>query len=203
VAGVVLKGRFPRRRLIQVVATNLARHVFGSAARNWARNLAGTTPALGSMTLLLLMTGLVGLSGFALYNLEQYEAAQASVLHVYLRDDAAYQDVDSLWDRLSNDPRVATVTYTSKAQALAHAQSIPGLPALADASGSNPFPASLDVQVKNIDNMGAIDGMVRYDLAVDSVTPTSYDPGAYQRIQQVVFGLAVAGLTFLCLLGSP
>src|SRR2546423_7043954 len=43
--------------------------------------------------------------------------------------------------------------------------------------------------------------MVRYDLAVDSVTPTSYDPGAYQRIQQVVFGLAVAGLTFLCLLG--
>src|SRR6184192_1304117 len=49
--------------------------------------------------------------------------------------------------------------------------------------------------------MGAIDGMVRYDLAVDSVTPTSYDPGAYQRIQQVVFGLAVAGLAFLCLLG--
>ncbi|TMF04087.1 MAG: FtsX-like permease family protein, partial [Chloroflexi bacterium] len=31
--------------------------------------------------------------------------------------------------------------------------------------------------------------------------PTSYDPGAYQRIQQVVFGLAVAGLAFLCLLG--
>ena len=96
---------------------------------------------------------------------------------------------------------MASVTYTTKAQALAHAQSIPGLPALADASGSNPFPASLDVQVKSIDDMGAIDGMVRYDLAVDSVTPTSYDPGAYQRIQQVVFGLAVAGLTFLCLLG--
>jgi cell division transport system permease protein len=201
VAGIVLKARFPRRRLIQIVATNVARHVFGSAARNWVRNLAGTTPALGSMTLLLLMTGLVGLSGFALYNLEQYEAGQASVLHIYLRDDAAYQDVDSLWDRLSIDPRVATVTYTSKAQALAHAQSIPGLPALADASGSNPFPASLDVQVKNIDNMGTIDGMVRYDLAVDPVTPTSYDPGAYQRIQQVVFGLAVAGLAFLGLLG--
>ena len=44
------------------------------------------------------------------------------------------------------------------------------------------------MQVKNIDDMGAIDGMVRYDLAVDPVTPTSYDPGAYQRIQQVVFG---------------
>src|SRR5204862_1650206 len=61
--------------------------------------------------------------------------------------------------------------------------------------------ASLALQVNNINDMGAIDGMVRYDLAVDSVTPTSYDPGAYQRIQQVVFGLAVAGLAFLCLLG--
>ncbi len=200
-AGVVLKGRFPRRRLLQIVATNLARYLFGSAARNWARNLGGTTPALGSMTLLLLMTGLVGIAGFALYNLEQYEAAQASMLHVYLRDGAAYQDVDTLWDRLANDPRVASVTYTTKADALAHAQQIPGLPELAGASGSNPFPASLDVQVKSIDDMGAIDAMVRYDLAVDPVNPTSYDPGAYQRIQQVIFGSAVAGLVFLGLLG--
>lgn len=199
-AGVVLKGRFPRRRLIQIVATNLTRYLFGSAARNWARNLGGTTPALGSMTLLLLMTGLVGIAGFALYNLEQYEAGQASLLHVYLRDGAAYQDVDSLWDRLANDPRVSKVTLTTKSEALAHAQSIPGLPALAGASGSNPFPASLDVQVKSIDDMGAIDAMVRYDLAVDPVNPTSYDPGAYQRIQQVIFGSAVAGLVFLGLL---
>lgn len=200
-AGVVLKGHFPRRRLVQIVAANLTRYLFGSAARNWVRNLGGTTPALGSMALLLLMTGLVGIAGFALYNLEQYEAGQASLLHVYLRDDVAYQDVDTLWDRLANDPRVASVTYTTKAQALAHAQSIPGLPELAGATGSNPFPASLDVQVKNIDDMGAIDAMVRYDLAVDPVNPTSYDPGAYQRIQQVIFGSAIAGIVFLGLLG--
>ena len=199
-AGVILKGRFPRRRIVQIVATNLARYVFRSAARNWFRNLGGTTPALGSMTLLLLMSGLVGVAGFALYNVQQYEAGQASLLHVYLRDDAAYQDVDTLWDRLANDPRVSSVTLTTKAEALAHAQSIPGLPELAGASGSNPFPASLDVRVKNIDDMGAIDAMVRYDLAVDPVQPTSYDPGAYQRIQQVFFAGAVAGLVFLSLL---
>jgi cell division transport system permease protein len=201
VAGVVLKGRFPRRRIVQAVAANLTRYLFGSAARNWVRNVGATTPALGSMTLLLMMSGLVGLGGFALYNVQQVEAGQASLLHVYLRDDATYQDVDALWDRLANDRRIARVTYTTKAQALAHAQSIPGLPQLADASGTNPFPASLDVQVKNIDDVGAIDGMVRYDLAVDQVTPTSYDPGAYQRIQQVFFGSAVAGLIFLGLLG--
>lgn len=200
-AGVVVKGRFPRRRLVQTVATNLLRHLFQGAARSWARNVGGTAPALGSMTLLLVMSGLVGMTGFALHNLEQVESSQASLLHVYLRDDATSGDITSLEDRLSSDPRIAVVTYVTKEQALQRAQRIPGLPQLADASDSNPFPASLDVQVKNIQDVAAIDASVRDDLAVDQLYPTSYDRGAYQRIQTVLFGAAVAGFAFLSLLG--
>ncbi len=200
-AGLVLKGRFPRRRLIQIVAANIIRYVFRGAARNWVRNFGSTAPALGSMSLLLLMSGLVGLVGFALYNLEQVEAGQASMLHVYMRDDVAGADVNALWDRLASDPRVASVKYVTKAEALHRAQRIPGLPQLAYASDSNPFPASLDVQVKNIDDVAAIDAMARADIAVDPVYPTSYDRGAYQRIQAVLFGMAVAGSAFLALLG--
>src|SRR5450759_4680110 len=108
------------------------------------------------MTLLLLMAGVAGLSGFALNNLEQIESGQASLLHVYIRDGAPSPDVNSLWDRLAADPRVARVDYVTRAQALERAQTIPGLPQLADASQSNPFPASLDVQVKSIDDVAAI-----------------------------------------------
>ena len=200
-AGVVVRGRFPRRRIVQAVVTNLVRHLFGGAARSWARNLGSTAPALGSMTLLLLMSGLVGLTGFALHNLQQVETGQASLLHVYLRDDATDPDVIMLSQRLQNDARVAGLTYVNKAQALERAQRIPGLPQLADASESNPFPASLDVQVKTIDDMAAIDALVRDDVAVDPVYPTSYDKGAYQRIQAVLLGTAVAGFAFLGLLG--
>ena len=200
-AGVVVKARFPRRRIAQVVATNVFRYLFRGAARNWIRNMGSTAPALGSMTLLLLMAGLIGVSGFALYNLEQVEAAQASVLHVYMRDGVAAADVDVLWDRLAKDPRVARVTYTTKAEALVRAQHIPGLPQLTDATDSNPFPASLDVQVKNIDDVASIDSMIRNNAAVDPIYPTSYDRGAYQRIQAVLFGVAVAGFAFLTLLG--
>jgi cell division transport system permease protein len=153
------------------------------------------------MTLLLLLSGVIGLSGFALYNLERIEAGQASILHVYIRDGAPATDVDALWERLAQDPRVASVTYTTKSEALKRAQRMPGLPAIADASDSNPFPASLDVQVKNINDVAAIDAMVQNDIAVDPVYPTSYDRGAYQRIQTVLFGVAVAGLAFLALLG--
>jgi len=48
--------------------------------------------------------------------------------------------------------------------------------------------------VKNINDVAAIDTMARMDVAVvDPVYPTSYDEGAYQRIQAVVFGIALAG----------
>jgi cell division transport system permease protein len=184
-----------------VVVTNTFRYLFFGAARSWARNLGSIAPALGSMTLLLLMAGVAGLGGFALNNLEKVEAGQASLLHVYIRDAAPNTDVNSLWDRLAADPRVARVDYVTRSQALARAQNMPGLPQLAAASESNPFPASLDVQVKSIDDMSAIAALVRTDTAVDPVYPSSYDEGAYQRIQTVIFGIAVAGLAFLAVLG--
>jgi cell division transport system permease protein len=201
VAGVVVTGRFARRRIVQIMATNVFRYLFQGAARNWFRNLSSSAPAIGSMTLLLLMSGLIGLGGFALYNLEQVEAGQASLLHVYLRDSAAPGDVYLLWTRIESDRRVGSVHYTSKAAALARAGRIPGLPQLADSSDSNPFPASLDVQVKSINEVAAVDATVRGDTAVDPVYPTSFDRGAYQRIQNLLFGVGVAGVAFLGLLG--
>jgi cell division transport system permease protein len=201
VAGLVVKGRFPRRHLIQVVVGNLFRYLFRGAARNWFRNLSSAAPALSSMTLLLLLAGVVGLMGFALHNIEVVEAGQASLLHVYMRDDATNAQIDALWDRLAADPRIATVDFTTRAEALARAQRLPGLPQLTDATESNPFPASLDARVKNIDDVGAIHKSVMNEIAVDAAYPTSYDQGAYQRIQAVLFGVAVAGIAFLSLLG--
>ena len=200
-AGDVVKPRLPRRRTVQVVAANLFRYLIRAAARNWIRNIGGTAPALGSTTLLLLMSGLFAVVGFGLYNLERAEASQASLLHVYLRDDAGGSDILDLETRLERDPRIASVTYVTKAEALQRAQLIPGLPQLADSTESNPFPASLDVQVKSIDDVAAIDASVRYDLAVDPTNSTSYDRGAYQRIQNVLFGVAVGGFAFFAVLG--
>jgi cell division transport system permease protein len=200
-AGIVLKTRFPKSQTLPVVVTNTFRYLFLGAARNWFRNMGSIAPALGSMALLLLMSGIAGLSGYALYNLEQVQAGQASLLRVYIRDDASNVDLNSLWYRLSTDSRVAGVNYTTKAEALVRAYKIPGLPQLAGASDSNPFPASLDVQVKNINDVEAIDRIARGDVAADPANPTSYDQGAYQRIQTLVFGVALAGFIFLALLG--
>ena len=194
-----------------VMLENIVRHMEMGEPRMRAALLASKEIGITivSMTIslvavfipVLFMSGLVGLTGFALHNLEVVQAREASLLHVYLRDDAADPDVVALWNRLSSDPRIARVTYVSKADALARAHTIPGLPELANASESNPFPASLDVQVKSINDVGAIDAVARNERVVDPLNPTSYDRGAYQRIQAVLFGIAVAGFAFVGLLG--
>src|ERR671937_391664 len=111
---VVIEGPFPRRWQFGVVVRNGARYLFRGAVRNWIRNIGGTAPALGSMTLLLLLSGLVGLTGFAMRNLAETEAHDASLLHVYLRDDANDVQISALRGRLQADHRVGTVGYTRK-----------------------------------------------------------------------------------------
>jgi cell division transport system permease protein len=165
------------------------------------RNLATTAPALGSMTLLLLLSGVVGVLGFALWSVAQTETRDAAVLHVYLRDDASPQQVAALRSQLGHSPLVASVHFISKEQALQLAQRRPGLPDLARASGSNPFPASFDVQVKRLQDVGRVDAQVRHAAAADPVYPTSYDPGAYQRLMTMLLWVAVVGAAFMLLLG--
>ena len=106
-----------------------------------------------------------------------------------------------LKDRLTNDHRVLKVTYVSKEEALKRAQRRPGLPDLASASDSNPFPASLDVQIRGVQDVAGIDSVARGSAAVDPNYPTSYDKGAYQLLQQILTGVGIAGAAFLLLLG--
>jgi cell division transport system permease protein len=200
-AGVVVEGRFPKRRVPRALVKNVARLLFRGALRNWLRNLTTTAPALGSMTLLLLLSGLVGVLGFALWSVAQTETRDAAVLHVYLRDDASSQQVDALRARLQSNSMVASVHYVSKQQALQLAQKRPGLPDLARASGSNPFPASFDVQVKRLQDVGRVDATARHAAAADPVYPTSYDPGAYQRLMTMLLWVAIIGAAFMLLLG--
>lgn len=198
--GVVLNAPFPRRQRVANVVRNVVRYLLVGSIRGWVRNLGATAPALGSMTLLLVLSGLVGLSAYGVQRLAAAQAVDASVLHIYLSDSAKPQDVDALRTKLTRDSRVADVTYVSKADALKRSQRRPGLSELASASDGNPFPASLDVRLRSIQDVKAVATDVAGDPAVDPVLPTSYNPGANDRMQKVLAILGVAGGAFLLLL---
>jgi cell division transport system permease protein len=151
------------------------------------------------MILLLLLAGVGALAGLAVRNVVQQEAAQAAFLNIYLKDSATSQQVATLGDRLRADHRVASVSYVSKQQALQQFRSRPGLGALVDDSSQNPLPASFQVDVKNLSDVGGVADRYASDAAVDPGYPTSYQADVYRGLQTFV---EVAGVVVVVVLAA-
>jgi cell division transport system ATP-binding protein len=179
------------RRGTALLANSFRLVVLGGL-RSWRRDLRLTAPALGSMALVLVLAGMLAMVGIAVANVAAYEASQASVVRVYLAPDATSDAVSTLKARLLADSRVASVTYVSADQALQEANSRPGLESLGSLSTTNPFPASLDVNARSVNQVAAIAASVAGDPAVDQNYPTSYDPDTYSRLRNIA--LVIGGI---------
>jgi cell division transport system permease protein len=181
---------------LRVLLANTFELLLADAVRSWVRNLRIEMPALGTMTLLLVLAGMFTLGGLAARSVVQTQAREATVLHVYLKDGATDAEVQALSARLRADPGVSGVRFISKEQAMREASSRPGLPGLATDAAANPFPASLEVQLRDLADAGRVAALAGRDAAADPAFPTSYDAGTYQRLQAFLkgLGLAAAGL---------
>ena len=199
---VVLKPRpLPLWRRLAALVANSYRLVVLSGLRSWSRDVRLTAPVLGSMTMLLLLCGTLAMVGIAIERAAVQQAAEASLVRVYLASDATPGAVAALKSRLKADLRIASITDVSPEQALAQASSRPGLDNLASLSATNPFPASLDVQVRDVTNVGAVATSVTDDPAVDPAYPTSYDPDTYARIRHLASVVGGVGGGLLLIFG--
>ncbi len=196
----VIPTAFPRRNVVLVAATNLLDLVLFAGCRNWFRGFSTGLAALASIALLALLAGVAGITALALTNISAEQAAQASVLRIYLLDDAPTGGVQALQQRLTLDPRVKGVTYTNKAAALAKAQTRPGMTQLVNVAGSNPIPASIEVKVRSLAEIHAVAESIGADPVVDPDHPSSFDGNTYERLQFAFRTLALAGAGLLVLL---
>ena len=191
-----------RHRRPWVPVLNLGRLCVGGAVASWARNLGTVAPALGSIAMLLALAGGLAVGGFALRTLLVTQSQEAAVLHVYLSDDAASDEVDQARQSLAALPHVRSVHYIDKDHALQLARKRPGLGDLASEADSNPFPASLEVQVDQPSDVAAVAKVAAKGPGVDARRPTSYDAGTFDRLRQfTVVAAAVAGAFGLVMLG--
>jgi cell division transport system permease protein len=184
---------------LAALSSNSFELVVWSGLRSWSRDLRLVAPALGSIALLLTLCGTLALIGLGIDRVAAQQATQASIVRVYLAPGASDGAVAALKARLLADSRVTSVTYISPEQALAEASGRPGLDGLASLSSANPFPASLDVRVRDVSAVGAVAMSVYGDPAVDPAYPTSYDPNTYSRLRRfaLIAGAIGAGLLLL------
>jgi cell division transport system permease protein len=197
----VTERRRGRVRTAVVVVANTIRILLLDPFASWRRDFRYFGPALASICLALVAGGLIGIVAFSAYELLQAQVSDVSVLTIYLSDSADQPSVDRFSAQLQGDPRVTSVTYISKDQALAQARRRPDLVQLAGYADSNPFPASLVVQVGQLQDVGAIDALARQSSVVDPQIPTSYDADAYNRIQLVLRGVLIGGGALLLIGG--
>jgi len=189
----------PLWRRALALAANSFRLVLLNGLRSWWRDLRIVVVAVGSLSMLLILCGLLALAGLGVARATFAEAGQVAALRVYLAPDATDAQVQALRDRLAADPRVASVKVVSADDALAEAKSRPGLGTLAGLASSNPFPASLDVRLKHVTDVAAIASEAGGDPAADPAFPTSYDSGTYARLRQWALIAAVVGGGFALL----
>jgi ABC-type ATPase involved in cell division/cell division protein FtsX len=197
--GHVVAVRLPLWRRLAALCDNSYRLVVLSGLSSWARDIRLTAPALGSMAMTLVLCGMLALVGISIATVAGQEAGQASIVRVYLATDAPPAAIAALESRLRADPRVSSVTEISAAQALQDAQNRPGLGALAGLTASNPFSASLDVQVRQVGSVAAVAAEVVGDPAVDATYPTSYDPDTYARLRRIALIIGGIGAALLLL----
>jgi len=188
-----------RRQLI-----NVASLVLGDGLSGWRRGLRVAAPAIGTLCVVLLLAGVASLAVAVARQSLAGELREATVVRVYLKQDASDDDAAALRDELLSNPRVAAVRSVSAAEALAQAVRRPGLMRLADAAGDNPFPARLEVRARELADVAPVVAAVAASDAVDPATPTSYDPDAYaglQRFLRIAGAVALAVGAALALVG--
>ena len=189
----------PRWNRYNALIANSFRLVVLGGLRSWRRDLRFNAPAMQTLAMVLLLSGLLALVGISLGRAAATAEGQASTVRVYLAEKATDDQISALKDKFVADSRVASVREVSSAEALREARGRPGLGSLAGLSDTNPFPASLDVRVKLVTEVSAVAQIANGDPAVDPAYPTSYDPDVYGRLRKIAIGVGLVGGVLLLL----
>jgi cell division transport system permease protein len=171
-----------------------------SAWQSFWRNLAVSLAAVVSITLILILAGVNLLVGHAFSQVLDGFKDKVSEMSINIADDTPLESVYAFRDQLAADPRVASVQFVTKAEALAQFETDPNNYALAQQIDGNPLDAKLDVRVRNLTDVSAIDALARQWPGVDPINPTNYQGDFVNRMLQLSSWLGIAGIGLMAIL---
>jgi len=171
-----------------------------SAWQSFWRNLAVSLAAVLSITLILILAGINLLVGHAFSQVLDGFRAKVSEISINVADGTPLQTVYDYQQHLSADPRVASVRFVTKEEALAGFTADPNNAALSTSIDGNPLDAKLEVKVNKLDDVAAIDALARQWPGVDPTNPTNYQGDFVNRMLELSQWLGLAGVGLLAIL---
>src|SRR5690348_3736118 len=171
-----------------------------SAWHSFSRNLAVSLAAVVSITLILILAGVNLLVGHALSQVLDGFRDKVSEISINVSDDTPLQNVSEFQAQLAGDSRVVSVRFVTKDEALKEFTADPQNSILAQQIEGNPLDAKLEVRVRSLDDVGAIDRIARGWSGVDPTDPTNYQGDFVNRMLQLSEWLSIAGAGLLVVL---
>jgi cell division transport system permease protein len=171
-----------------------------SAWQSFWRNFAVSMAAVLSITLILILAGVNLLVGHAFSQVLDGFRAKVSEISINVADGTPLQSVADFQQQLSADPRVTTVKFITKDEALAQFKADPNNVVLAQQIDGNPLDAKLQVRVAKLDDVAAIDTLARRWPGVDPTNPTNYQGDFVNRMLELSSWLGLAGVGLLAIL---
>jgi cell division transport system permease protein len=171
-----------------------------SAWQSFWRNLAVSLAAVLSITLILMLAGINLLVGHAFSQVLDGFRDKVSEISINVSDDTPLQNVTEFQQQLAADPRVVSVKFITKDQALAQFKADPNNVVFAQQLDGNPLDAKLQVRVRNLRDVAEIDTLARRWPGVDPTDPTNYQGDFVNRMLGLSQWLNLAGVALLAAL---
>ncbi len=172
-----------------------------SSVQNFRRNLGVSLAGVCTMGLILVLVGTTVLATHLLTNVLHDQESRASKLKIYLQDGVSLAVILNFQHQLENDSRVLSVSFENKDQAYTEAQSKgTDIATAVNALGSNPLPASLNVDVKQLRYLVQLDQVARAAPIVDPTQPTDYNSDVTPKIQFAITLIEWVGIVLSVML---
>lgn len=189
------------------MSTNPA-YFFREAGTSFKRNWVMSLGAIITIFLSLLLIGASFMMSSVINSVISNVESKVSI-QIFLKDDAATQQIELLQRQLATDPLVKSVNFTSKEQALSNfKKSMTQSPEVVDNFEGNPLPASLDVELKDARSVEKVVATIKASDAFKKTCDRPEDPEKSlkygQQIVKKLFSFTrvvrIVGLIFVIML---
>ena len=123
-------------------------YFFKQSLQGFARNLSTTLGSIITIFLSLFIIGLFLVGAIVIGNIVKSVESEVSIT-AYVSDSAEQADIDSMMTEIEGIEGVASVSFTTKDQALENFREMSSNADIVDELGGNPLPASINIELSD------------------------------------------------------
>ena len=181
-------------------------YFFKQSLQGFARNLSTTLGSIITIFLSLFIIGLFLMGGAVIQNVVQSVENEVSIT-AYVADDASESDIATAQDYIRGLDGVASVSFTTKDQALEKFREMSSNAAIVDELGGNPLPASIDIELSDPQKVEEVAQQIessdQFKKVADEDNPSDslkYGQRTVERLFSVTNYIRYIGLALIVLL---